>query len=68
MLNSNAGLMKGMLRTIKSYYNWNGCDLRATANNQLTINPKDRKMPSLGSRTESIIAFQDLHFTSVAAW
>ena len=34
----------------------------ATANNQRTINPKEWKMPSLGSRPESIIAFQDLRF------
>ena len=40
----------------------------ATANNQLTINPEDRKMPSLGSRPESIIAYLDLRFTSVATW
>ena len=39
--------------------------LLATASNQLTINPKDRKIPSLGSRPESIIAFQDLRITSV---
>ena len=30
--------------------------------------PKDRKMPSLGSWPMSIIAFQDLRFTSVATW
>ena len=29
---------------------------------------KIEKMPSLGSRPESIIAFQDLRFTSVASW
>ena len=32
------------------------------ANNQLTINTKDAKRPSLGSRPESIIAFQDSRF------
>ena len=34
----------------------------ATANNQQTINLKDKKMPSLGSRPMSIIAFQDLAY------
>ena len=38
------------------------------ASNQLTMNPKDGKKASLGSRPESITAFQDLHFTSVATW
>ena len=32
------------------------CMYGPTANNQLTINPKTGKMPSLGSRPESIIA------------
>ena len=36
--------------------------LLGIASNQLTINSKDEKMPSLGSRPEPIIAFQDLRF------
>ena len=44
------------------------CDDGATANNQLTANPKDGKMPFLGSRPESTIAFQDLRSTSVTTW
>ena len=36
----------------------------ATANNQLTINPKDGEMPSLSSWPLSIIAFGDLRFPS----
>ena len=44
------------------------CIHGATANNELTLNSKDRKMPSLGSQTTSIIAFQDLSFISVAAY
>ena len=39
-----------------------------TANKQRTINPKDRKKPSLGSRPKSIISFWDFTFTSVATW
>ena len=38
----------------------------ATANNQLTIDPKKKKLPALGSQNESIIAFEDLRFTSVS--
>ena len=33
-----------------------------TANNQLTIKPKDGKKLFVGSQPESIIAFQELHF------
>ena len=44
------------------------CNYGATAYNQLAINPKVRKIPSLGSWPVSIIAFQDLHFTSVPTW
>ena len=35
----------------------------ATANNQLTTDPEDRKMPSLGSQLQFIVAF---HFVRVA--
>ena len=42
---------------------------RATAMQPANNQPyKEGKMLSLGSRPESIIAFQDLLFTSVATW
>ena len=40
--------------------------LLSTASNQLTINHKDGKVPSLGSRLESIIASQDLKLLPVS--
>ena len=36
------------------------CNYGVTANNQLTANSKNKRMSSLGSQTESIIASQDL--------